>query len=63
MTWAISPEADKVIPPAVVLGFGTLCLVQSADDTEWYMGSLNDDGSAICWAHYGDDLFEALRGL
>jgi hypothetical protein len=28
----------------------------------WYMGSLNDDGSINCWSAYGD-LYEALRGL
>ncbi|MEV5281668.1 hypothetical protein [Streptomyces sp. NPDC052811] len=33
-----------------------------ANDNDWYMGSLNDDGSVICWSIY-DDLYEALRGL
>ncbi|ARZ65718.1 hypothetical protein M1P56_17545 [Streptomyces sp. HU2014] len=62
--WYDSPEAaGEVIRPAIVLGFHTLCLVQSADDTDWYMGSLNDDGSIICWSNYGENLFEALRGL
>ncbi|MFJ8750576.1 hypothetical protein ACIREO_14760 [Streptomyces sp. NPDC102441] len=28
----------------------------------WHMGSLNDDGSVVCWSGYGD-LHEALRGL
>lgn len=47
--------------PDLVLAFGVLCLVR--EDGEWYMGSLNDDGSVICWAGYGDNLEEALRGL
>ncbi|MET9416752.1 hypothetical protein ABZY03_21690 [Streptomyces klenkii] len=63
VTRALPPAADEVICPAIVLGFHTLCLVQSADDAEWYMGSLNDDGSIICWSNYGDNLYEALRGL
>ncbi|MEU4213705.1 hypothetical protein AB0F13_27660 [Streptomyces sp. NPDC026206] len=63
VTSCLSPTADEVIRPAIVLGFHTLCLVQSADDRDWYMGSLNDDGSIICWSNYGDNLYEALRGL
>ncbi|GAA0382832.1 hypothetical protein [Streptomyces blastmyceticus] len=65
MTWSSSPAVpavDEVIRPAIVLGFGNLCLVQAADDPDWYMGHLNDDGSANCWSAYGD-LYEALRGL
>nr|WP_206328150.1 hypothetical protein [Streptomyces sp. S3(2020)] len=50
-----------VLRPDLVLAFGMLCLVREAD--EWYMGSLNDDGSVICWAGYGHNLVEALRGL
>lgn len=42
--------------------FGKLCLVKPANDDDWYMGSLNDDGSAVCWSAYSD-LYEALRGL
>lgn len=48
--------------PEIVLGFHSLCLVKPADDDDWYMGSLYDDGSIDCWAAYGD-LYEALRGL
>ncbi|MEV8529781.1 hypothetical protein AB0451_37715 [Streptomyces sp. NPDC052000] len=54
--------ADEALYPTLVLGFGVLCIVKVANDNDWYMGSLNDDGSVICWSIY-DDLHEALRGL
>jgi len=61
--WCGQPGgADEVVRPGLVLGFHGLCLVQSLDDEDWYMGTLNDDGSVDCWSAY-DDLFEALRGL
>ncbi|WP_302851731.1 hypothetical protein [Streptomyces lunaelactis] len=44
-----------------MLGFHSLCLVKPVND-EWYMGSLNDDGSIDCWSAYGD-LRQALLGL
>ncbi|NXY99439.1 hypothetical protein HYE82_34730 [Streptomyces sp. BR123] len=47
--------------PDTILGFHDLCLVQ--DDGEWFMGRLDNDGSVICWASYGSDLHEAIRGL
>ncbi len=34
----------------------------AVNDDDWYMGSLNDDGSVTCWSAYSD-LYEALRGL
>ncbi|MHA5047942.1 hypothetical protein [Streptomyces sp. SD15] len=46
----------------IVLGFHGLCLVKTVNDDDWYMGSLNNDGSVTCWSTYGD-LYEALRGL
>lgn len=56
------PDSEPTaLRPDLVLAFGGLCLVR--EDDEWYMGSLNDDGSVICWAGYGDNLEEALRGL
>ncbi|MFD3842939.1 hypothetical protein ACFWWC_42990 [Streptomyces sp. NPDC058642] len=54
--------ADEVLRPTLVLGFGVLCIVKVSDNDHWYMGSLNDDGSIICWSAY-DELYEALRGL
>ncbi|MGW7018646.1 hypothetical protein ACWGGS_04745 [Streptomyces decoyicus] len=44
------------------MGFHDLCLVKPVNDEDWYMGSLNDDGSIDCWTAYSD-LYEALRGL
>ncbi|MEV5828181.1 hypothetical protein AB0L25_21750 [Spirillospora sp. NPDC052242] len=41
--------------------FDELCLVHA--DGEWLMGGVGGDGSVLCWASYGDDLYEALRGL
>jgi hypothetical protein len=51
------------IQPDLVLGFHELCLVRAAGSDDWYMGSLAADGSITCWASYGNDLYEALRGL
>jgi hypothetical protein len=45
----------------VIISFHGLCLVLADDD--WYMGHFNDDGSADCWASYGSNFEEALRGL
>lgn len=53
---------DEVLHPTLVLAFGVLCIVKVSDNDCWYMGSLNDDGSVICWSIY-DELYEALRGL
>lgn len=47
--------------PDVILAFHELCLL--SHDGEWFMGQLGDDGSVLCWASYGSDLAEALRGL
>jgi len=52
-----------IVEPAFVLAFHDLCLVQAGDDGQWYMGLLRDDGSVACWASYGPDLAEAIRGL
>ncbi|MEV7051684.1 hypothetical protein [Streptomyces anulatus] len=54
--------ADAVLHPTLILEFGELCIVKVSDDDDWYMGSLNDDGSVICWSSYAD-LHDALRGL
>lgn len=56
------PDQEAQLRPEIILGFHELCIVKAADDALWYMGSLNDDGSVICWSIY-DDLYEALRGL
>ncbi|MFE6889257.1 hypothetical protein [Streptomyces sp. NPDC057694] len=56
------PGDHEILQPEIVLGFHGLCLVKPVHDDDWYMGSLNDDGSIDCWTAY-DDLHEALRGL
>ncbi|MFI5809264.1 hypothetical protein [Streptomyces sp. NPDC051561] len=53
---------DKVLHPTFVLGFGDLCIMKAAGSDYWYMGSLNDDGSVLCWSVY-DEPHEALLGL
>ncbi|MFB6535818.1 hypothetical protein ACFCY8_26725 [Streptomyces noursei] len=50
-----------VLQPDVILSFHDLCLAYADDD--WFMGQLDADGSVICWASYGPDLAEAIRGL
>ncbi|MEV5202059.1 hypothetical protein [Streptomyces sp. NPDC053720] len=63
VTWLGRPVGeDERLFPEIVLGFHGLCLVKPVDDDDWYMGSLNDDGSVDCWCAYAD-LREALRGL
>ncbi|RAG81972.1 hypothetical protein DN069_30090 [Streptacidiphilus pinicola] len=32
-------------------------------DDEWFKGRRDADGSLVCWASYGSDLAEAIRGL
>ncbi|WP_327324995.1 hypothetical protein OG735_22640 [Streptomyces sp. NBC_01210] len=62
VTWLGWPATDERIRPEIVLGFHSLCLVKPIDDDDWYMGSLNDDGSVGCWSAY-THFQEALRGL
>ncbi|MFJ6252818.1 MULTISPECIES: hypothetical protein [unclassified Streptomyces] len=50
-----------VLQPDLILSFHDLCLARA--DDEWFMGQLDADGSLICWASYGSDLAEAIRGL
>jgi hypothetical protein len=51
------------IDPVFVLVFHDLALVQARDDGDWYMGMLHTDGAVSCWASYGQNLDEAIRGL
>ncbi|MFG3530716.1 hypothetical protein ACGF8B_28880 [Streptomyces sp. NPDC047917] len=62
VTWLGWPAEDERLRPELVLGFHGLCLVKPVDDDDWYMGSLDDDGSVECWSAYAD-FNEALRGL
>ncbi|MGW4891874.1 hypothetical protein ACWEQL_06355 [Kitasatospora sp. NPDC004240] len=50
-----------VLQPDIILSFHGLCLARA--DDEWFMGQLAADGSLICWASYGPNLAEAIRGL
>ncbi|MCE4948939.1 hypothetical protein LVX13_38505 [Streptomyces albulus] len=50
-----------VLQPDVILAFHDLRLARADDD--WFMGQLDADGSVVCWASYGPDLAEAIRGL
>ncbi|MFD4904752.1 hypothetical protein, partial [Kitasatospora purpeofusca] len=50
-----------VLRPDFILSFHGLCLARAGG--EWFMGELDTDGSLICWASYGPDLAEAVRGL
>ncbi|MGX1541292.1 hypothetical protein [Streptomyces adustus] len=56
------PVQSEQLRPEIVLGFHDLCLVKAVNDDDWYMGSLNDDGSVTCWGIYGN-FYDALRGL
>jgi hypothetical protein len=49
------------LQPEIIISFHELCLASA--DGEWFMGSLDADGSVVCWASYGSDLEEAIRGL
>lgn len=50
-----------VLHADVIISFTGICLVRAGDD--WFMGDVDTDGSVICWASYGPDLGEAIRGL
>jgi hypothetical protein len=56
-------QQPVVVQAAFVLAFHELCLVRTTDDDDWYMGALSNDGSIACWASYGSDLDQAIRGL
>lgn len=50
------------LQPEIVIACHELCVVKCIDDDDWYMGTIYDDGSILCWTAYGD-LEQALRGL
>jgi hypothetical protein len=57
--------ATRTVPlsPTAIISFSGLCLVRDADDGIWYMGERDTDGTIVCWAGYGGDLEEAIKGL
>jgi hypothetical protein len=54
-------EDHTLLQPEIIISFHELCLVSA--DGEWFMGNLAADGSVACWASYGSDLGQAIRGL
>ncbi|WP_338692543.1 hypothetical protein V2W30_18390 [Streptomyces sp. Q6] len=50
------------LQPEIVIACHHLCIVKCIDDEDWYMGTIHDDGSILCWAAY-PNLEQALRGL
>jgi hypothetical protein len=62
--WSEHQSAHAPVPADLVgtiIQFRGLCLVNI--EGEWYMGTLQPDGSIACWGSYGSDLQEALRSL
>lgn len=53
--------APSPLQVEVIIAFHDLCLVGA--DGEWFMGSLDADGSVACWASYGSDLGKAIEAL
>lgn len=62
-TGAVRDEVPRYVvdQPDLILSFHDLCLAEAGD--EWFMGQIDTDGSVVCWASYGPDLAEAIRGL
>lgn len=50
------------IRPTAILNFSDLHLVRDADGV-WCMGQRDNDDVIRCWAGYGSDLEDAIRGL
>jgi hypothetical protein len=48
--------------PEIVIACHSLCVLKCIDEDDWFTGTINDDGSIVCWAVY-PDLEQALRGL
>jgi len=53
-------DDDTPLQPDVILSFHDLCLAKVGDG--WFRGRFDTAGSIICWASYGPDLGEAIRG-
>ncbi len=51
----------EVMNPRTIIRFSGVCLV--LDGTDWYMGSLEEEGPIICWGSYGADLGGAIAAL
>lgn len=51
------------LDPTVIIDCGGLYLVHDRGDGMWHMGDVEDDGTIVCWAGYGQDLADAIRAL
>jgi hypothetical protein len=60
------PRTDdyEVLEARVIINLEGYCLVQSSNETSWWMGHLDaTDGSIVCWGRYGEDLADAIWSL
>jgi hypothetical protein len=62
ITADLSGPAVISLQPELVIACHELCVVKCVNDDDWYMGTIYDDGSILCWATY-PNLEQALRGL
>ena len=46
-----------------IVNLSGLYLVNHADDGEWHMGQIADHNVIRCWASYGNDFEQAIKGL
>ncbi|WP_030456496.1 hypothetical protein [Herbidospora cretacea] len=51
---------DVPVRPSLIIRVGGLCVVR---DDDYLVGETDDLGVISCWASYGDDLADVLRGL
>ncbi|TKK88581.1 hypothetical protein FDA94_12965 [Herbidospora galbida] len=48
------------VQPSLIIQVGGLCVVR---EDGYLVGGMDDSGVISCWASYGDDLADVLRGL
>jgi hypothetical protein len=63
VTMDIHNGEPQHIRPTSIISFSGLCLVRDQADGVWCMGQVDDEGVIRCWAGYGEDLGDAIRGL
>ncbi|MBR7831985.1 hypothetical protein KDL01_01865 [Actinospica durhamensis] len=62
VTADFSGQVEVGLRPELVIACHELCVVKCVSDDDWYMGTIFDDGSILCWSIYAT-LEQALRGL
>jgi hypothetical protein len=62
VTWVCGPGEDEPPRPELVIGCGCLAVVKALGDDDWYMGSIAEDGSVVCWSVHATP-HQALRAL